>query len=427
MTSILRNHELFTFLKERHTKHDKDVCFTGMGGEAKGRWHISNEEYPKFYDLLYDYLFVQRGKPLNLVERPRTNESKPLMIDIDFHYSNETNKIRRFEQTHIFNFTKHIGEALTKFLDLNNYETLRFFITMRAAPYPESKNQFIKDGIHILCPDIALKNEKQKVLRNYILQEGYLKDCFENTGYINKEEDVYDAAMTRDQAWFPYGESKPSITPYLLNNVFIYKPTENILEESDHEYTNRELLQLLSIRYDIPDDYNEIRPEEKDTFNLLLQNQVIVHEEPSALNMNEFINMAPNEQEKSLISRLVLECLDKGRADSREDWMRVGWCLHNIEESEDMFNLWMDFSKFSPKFSSNDINQLKVNFLYKMRTESDRPRQQSEAYIIGQRKTIQIFIKKLLMNTFMNMFVRKLMVRIIILRNFLRKFIKIIM
>ena len=377
MTSLLRNHELFAFLQDRRTVHGKDATLTGMEGEFKGKCHISNEDYPKLYDLLNDYLFVKSGKPLNLIERPRSNESKPLMIDIDFHYSNQTNKIRRFNEEQVLNFTKHIGDALNKILDISAYEKLRFFITMRAAPYPESKNLFIKDGIHILCPDITLKNDKQKVLRKYILQEGFVKTSFENTGYINPDEEVYDEAMTRDQGWFPYGESKPSIVPYLLTHVFSYIPESGVLEESFDTYTSRELMELMSIRYNISDDENEVRETYKDTYDILLNHREEVEAlEPVNMNMNisEFISITPSEQEKTLIRRLVLECLDKARADSNDGWMRVGWCLHNIEESEDMFNLWMEFSRNSPKFASNNIAQLKVNFLYKMRTEADRPR-----------------------------------------------------
>ncbi len=381
MTSLFRSHELSVFLEKKRTTHTKDATLTGMDGEFRGKCHISDEDYPRFYDLLNDYLFVNNGKPLNLIERPRTNESKPLMIDIDFHYSNDSNKIRRFNDEHILNFTKHIGEALNKFLNLDAYESLRFFITMRAAPYNEPKKQFIKDGIHILCPDIALLNEKQKVLRKYILKEGYVAKCFENTGYINSDDEVYDEAMTRDQGWFPYGETKPSILPYLLNNVFTYTPGKNTWEEVENDYSKRTLLEILSIRYNIPDDDNIIRDEEKYNYiNLLNYSETRETREtepesvPIPISINEFISMSPNEQEKSLIHRLVLECLDKGRADSNDSWMRVGWCLHNIEESEDMFYLWMEFSKASPKFSSNNLAQLKVNFLYKMRTEADRPR-----------------------------------------------------
>jgi hypothetical protein len=79
-----RQHDLFMFLNEHITKNSKEASLTGMGQNG-GKWLIPNEDYPKFYDLLHDYLFIKNISPLNLVEQPRANESKPLMIDIDFH------------------------------------------------------------------------------------------------------------------------------------------------------------------------------------------------------------------------------------------------------------------------------------------------------------------------------------------------------
>jgi P4 family phage/plasmid primase-like protien len=396
MSSLLRNHKLSSFLQE-HVSGNKEANFTGMGGEAAGRWSITNEDYPKFYDLLHDYLWVQNGTPINMVERPRKNESKPLMIDIDFHYSLENNKIRKFKKEQVHQFTKHIGETLRKFLKIENYQSLRFFITQRPAPYREGSKPFIKDGIHILCPDIALKNEKQKVIRNYILQEGFLKNSFEGTGYINKDEDVYDESMTRDQAWFPYGESKPSIPPYLLQNVFVYDTiNDEWSEEEPANYSNRELMEKLSIHYKISDDTAEVKEHVKEEFNTLLNGRPLPEVEESEMqlpNFQDFLLAPPTEQEKSLIERLVLECLNQDRAEGYESWMRVGWALHNIEKSEEMFNLWMDFSRKSSKFRSNNVAQLKADFFYKMR--SDGPRLTERSLHIWAKKDNPELYKKI--------------------------------
>ena len=385
MGSLLKSHDLFSFLQSHQVTGKKDVTLTGMGdsNSLKGRWSIPDSDYPKFLDLLHDYLWVGNGAPMNLIERPRKNQSKPLTIDIDFHYSNETNKIRKFEKEQISQFTKHIGETIKHFIDLEGYELLRFFVTMRPSPYPEAKNQFVKDGIHILCPDIGLTNDKQKVIRNYILQKGFVKTSFDNTSYINSDEDVYDKAMVGDQGWFPYGESKPSIPPYQLSHVFTYNPVnDSWVEEDIQTYNTRQLMELLSIRYNIPEDDNQVLDDTKDEYNILLNGSFTrsitqmndVVEKPSVLDeLKSFMVLPSSEEEKSLIKRIVMECLDKKRADSYDTWMRLGWCLHNIEVSDDMFELWMEFSRNSSKFSANNIAQLKVDFFHKMRTSDDGP------------------------------------------------------
>ena len=379
MNSLLRNHELFNFLSTHITTGKKDITLTGVKDSAlSGKWSIPDSDYKVFIDLLHDYLWVKGGSPINLIERPRKNESKPLMIDLDFHYSNQTNKIRKFEKEQISQFTKHIGETIKKFINLEEYELLRFFITMRPAPYPESKNQYVKDGIHILCPDIGLVNDNQKVIRNYVLNNNFVKTSFDGTAYTNSDEQVYDESMTRDQGWFPYGESKPSIPPYQLSHVFTYDPVNNSWNEEDiTQYTSRQLMELLSIRYNIPDDDNTINSESQEEYDKLLHGKPeedTSAEVVSTLPIQDFLMLPPTEQEKSLIEKLVLDCINESRADDYDSWMRMGWCLHNIDASEDMFNLWIEFSRKSKKFSNNNVAQLKYDFFHKMRTHGDGPR-----------------------------------------------------
>ena len=379
MSSLLKEHELFSFLHEHRATGKKDVTHTGMGDASsfKGRLAIPDEEYLKFLDLLNDYLFIKDGVPLNLIERPRKNESKPLMIDIDFHYSNETNKIRRFKKEQVSKFTTHIGETIKKFIQTEDYEMLRFFVTMRPAPGQGSN--YVKDGIHILCPDIGLQNNKQKVIRNYILEEGLLNASFDGSGYINSEKDVYDESMTRDQGWFPYGESKPSIPPYLLSYVFVYDPNNNTWTEEDiTTYTSRQLLELLSVRYKIVEDDNVVRPEVLEAYQQLLADKPreTIQEESNTITVNrqDYTMPPPSEQEVSLLQRLVLECLSVERSDNRDTWKRVGWCLNNIDKSEDMFNLWIDFSRKSSKFRENEVSQHRADFFYKMNTDPNGPK-----------------------------------------------------
>jgi len=373
----LNGHPLKAFLMARYSHVKEDPSFTAMGTEIRGKWSVSETDYPKFYDLLHDYLFIKKGRTLNIVEQPRLNESKPLMIDIDFHYSIETNLQRTFDKSHILNFTKNIGQTLKQFFEIDGYNNLRFFITLRPSRYEERGKQYYKDGIHILCPDITLVNEKQKMLRNYILQEKYLSQCFENTGYTNKDEDVYDVVMTRKHGWFPYGESKPNIPPYELAHVYNYiVQNDSWVEEDIKPYTNRKLLELLSIRYNINPDENLIKPHMQEAYNKLVGPKVVVQEEVAETNnsvedprqsiLQEFVMSTPSEQEKQLISRVVLECLAKERAEENDSWMRVGWALHSMEKSEEMFDLWMKFSAYSPKSKHNNIHELKRNFFTTM-------------------------------------------------------------
>lgn len=189
-------------------------------GEKKGKWLVPDAEYPQFIKLLHDYLFVKRGRPMGFVEQPRKGEPKPLLIDLDFKYSAETSLVRTFTLEQIRSFCQKLVDGLRIFFGVTEYEMLRFFVTLRPAPYPAGGVR--KDGIHILCPDIALSEEKQRVLRNWMLKEGALETAFPDTGYTNAPGDIYDESMVRKQGWIFYGESKPNLPPYTLAAIFKY-------------------------------------------------------------------------------------------------------------------------------------------------------------------------------------------------------------
>ena len=386
------SHPLREFLNARGGCGGQEATVTAMGTELKGKWLIEDKDYPRFFDLLHDYLFEKNARPLSLVEQPRLNSHKPLLLDLDFRYSSDTAITRTFDYENIKAFCKDVVRGLEHFFGLDDYEDgIRFFITLRPAPYQEQGKKERKDGVHIECPDICLGNDKQKVIRSWLLGHKAISNCFADTGYINKDEDVYDQAFTRKQGWIFFGDTKPNIPRYELTNVLNYNPSSGqFTEENITAYTPRQLMEILSVRYNLVDDGNVVREEAQAEYHAILNPPVnfqkpVVTEEPAATtNTLENDTLAAirdmimpkdyNENEKSIFRRLVLECLSQERADNRDTWIRVGWCLHNIAPNEEMFNLWMEFSAKSPKFAQNSINALRRDWFSAMRKTGDGPR-----------------------------------------------------
>jgi len=185
---------------------------------------------------------------------------------LDFKYPAERAIQRQFELSHIHHFIRNYVTHINYFYDLSESKPLRFFITLRPGPYEDKKsntlNRSIKDGVHIECPDLILPSEHQQVLRHRSLEHNDLGQSFKNTGYINPEKDIFDEAIVKKNGWFFYGESKPDIPAYHLASVYVYDPQQNELyEESKDDYSPRQLLELLSIRYNLR--YQSIEFEEK--------------------------------------------------------------------------------------------------------------------------------------------------------------------
>jgi P4 family phage/plasmid primase-like protien len=379
-------HEFYEFLQNhKKTKSQKEHSMTGMPGFT-GTFMIPDEEYPKFLDLFHDWHFQKKKCALPLVEQPRPEKSKPLLIDFDFKYTSENAFERKFNYDHIEKLCKRIAEGWNHFFDLaETYEKLRFFVMLRPQPYPDGKDKF-KDGIHIVCPELCTLNEKWNVVRQYLLEKNIIQDVFGDTGYMNKSEDIYDKTMGGQQGWMFYGASKYGVPAYKLTNVLAYDPSNETWEEEDpSQYSDRELLNILSVRYNVEDDINELREEVKEEYQGYLKpKQEAIVPTPQDLSMannpliNALVTLIPQtDSEVNVIRQMTLECLSEERAEEHDSWMRVGWCLHNIHPSDEMFDLWMEFSKKSPKWEHHrkyEVSKLRREWHHGMRKEGDGPR-----------------------------------------------------
>ena len=86
-----------------------------------------------------------------------------------------------------------------------------------------------------------------------------LSTAFKNTGFSNSEKDVFDEAIVKKNGWFFYGESKPDIPAYNLSSIYVYN--EGTFSEEANNYTSRQLIELLSIRYNIHNELVSFIPE----------------------------------------------------------------------------------------------------------------------------------------------------------------------
>jgi P4 family phage/plasmid primase-like protien len=372
---------LGVFLDSKRVTEKGEICsFTGMG-TIRGKFMVKDEDYPKFLDLLHEYLFVQQRRPLNLVEQRRCDLYTPLLIDLDFKYPPERALHRQFELSHVHNFLQAYVENLTYFYDLSEHKPLRFFVTLRPAPYEDKKsnalNRSIKDGVHIECPDLILQSEHQQVLRHRSLELNNLTNAFKHTGYINAEKDIFDEAIVKKNGWFFYGESKPDIPAYNLASVFVFDPkTGEFYEEDTNVYEPRQLLELLSIRYNLHVESIPLNDEVREEWQMRMDvctgrrspiaaggagARLGDEEEREILTANTTLSNVSEQLRRDRIEeakKLALQCLSPGRADSYQTWIEVGWCLHNIDQSEDMFNIWMEFSNKSTKSTGNNVAAL---------------------------------------------------------------------
>jgi len=181
--------------------------------------------------------------------------------------------------------------------------------------------------------------------------------------------------------------SKPNIPSYQLTSVYVYEPsTERYYEESPDNYSSRQLMELLSIRFQLrhqPVAMEEKTAEEwRSRLDQCLGKKVSFgpdveeDEEPRMMPIVQLTSSNVHEQlerdKMETVKKLVMECLSASRADGYQTWRDVGLCLHNVEPSEEMFQLWMEFSAKSSKAVDNNQAQLKREWSRWSRASSER-------------------------------------------------------
>ena len=388
MSSNLRE-----FLQRHHIQDgDKSVPAT-ITIQTGGKYYIPDAEYEEFLNHVHTYIFKEKGRPMNIIEQPHSVGPKPLVIDLDFRYRRDRALDHPFELSHIRAFNEKLVEGLNTFFDLSNYSLLRFFVCLRPQAYEDKSKGAIKDGVHIQCPDIVLSFEKQAVLRRWMMGQDAIAEAFKGTGFTNPSVEIYDESCTRKQGWFLYGESKPNIPAYDLKAVQVYTPANDSWTNEPYvHYDSRELLELLSVRYNLDADDNEVKEEIKPLYERLTSNQTygtapaqaaavdnttldisgeILHN--TIINETDCLGQEGDTtyEDLELVKLFVRNCLDSKRADGYDTWMRLGWCLHSISPSAEMFDLWLEFSARSPKFSETDVTKLKRDWDLGMRKEGD--------------------------------------------------------
>lgn len=72
-----------------------------------------------------------------------------------------------------------------------------------------------------------------------------------------------------------------------------------------------------------------------------------------ALNLNK---NKTTDEDLVLTKKLVLECLSYNRAENYEDWIKLGWCLRNIDYR--LLDTWIEFSKVGSEFVDGECETL---------------------------------------------------------------------
>jgi hypothetical protein len=239
---------LHEFLNSRRVTHDWNL--TGLCSPHLGKFAVADEEYGEFLQIYHDHVFVAK-RPAYLLER-HSPAAAPILIDLDLRYPLPVG--RRYTRDNITQFITQYAAAFHHFIIAES--PLRFYV--HEIPSPLEAAEQCKDGIHIVCADIALKYEDLFVLRKFTLDNNIVESSF--PGLTCSAADCFDESVIKRNNWFLYGSSKSlERQPYAVTACYVLDPdgtlTEEVARGSPMEYVSS-----FSIRAEAPSSY-VIRPD----------------------------------------------------------------------------------------------------------------------------------------------------------------------
>ena len=215
-----------------------------------------------------------------------------------------------------------------------------------------------------MITNVVTRPSVQMIVRQNLLDK--LKEIVAPVESTNSIEDIFDEQVIWKNNWQMYGSKKPNSESYCVTHHWRVSSGSDIEFESVPLLTDHtEYVETLSIRnkYDesvintdrmdqVLELDHKLRQsmEEKERKKMLLKKIIQTHE----------TNFKPSCEEIALVRKLIT-ILDKKRADSYGDWIRLGWCLRNI--SIDLLTEWDQFSQCSKKYEVGACDLL----WYKMR------------------------------------------------------------
>ncbi len=326
----------YGFLNQFKVKKGEVFNYT-LTAKPFGAFFIPQNRLEEFNELYT--AVVETGDVPCLTEKP--GKYSPILIDLDFKYELSANEpTRKHTVAQIDEVVKIYYDFLDRYIELNERNS-QCFIFERPSPYQTDKN--VKDGVHIIFPYLTTPASVKLLAREHLCRNAI--DIFQRLETVNTVNDIVDRAVIERNNWYLYGSGKPGCEPYVLTRIL-----DKELNEVEHSFTMPELIRLLSVKgTSLPGcRYKEDMEEELNREFEVLQSKTTGSTKSGYVSSSKKVLKFTKTDNIDYVRKLV-EILADHRADDYQEWIELGWCLHNI--SMDLLEDWVKFSKRSPKFT----------------------------------------------------------------------------
>jgi P4 family phage/plasmid primase-like protien len=355
--------EIFKYIEKnkfKTTSKDKDANLQFMPGGIDMAWtcKVPNDKMLEFHKKYYE-LKVKPGHRCHLLEKPMKKKNI-LKIDIDLRYTPTQEDITATKLKHKYSkeiikeFIRVYMKIVNKYVEVPSDAK----VTLMEKKHPrfvDNKKKYIKDGIHIICPEIIAPNPVLMTIYNEFVEDQTAIEIFEK---FNNSEPIHKAVDSRvifTNSWYLLGSGKPAdvLDYYKPTKVYSisYKNSKNELTVK-LKPTKLDMTELEMITYYSNYGKDECNPL-RDTVNIeQLENDLKIGGKKSLALTNfeksKYIENIPKQHFKKVkvkddyVYRLLC-CLKQSRVEDYNQWLNVACCIYNI--SPKLFPLFLTWSK----------------------------------------------------------------------------------
>ena len=319
-----------------------------------GKWNIPDSEYPKFLDTIASDLTNNPNIELHYFEKtmPLYNIAK---LDLDLLFDNPnandttTNDLttKNYNSTFILKFITEYCLIINKFIIIN--KPFKIYIQEKRE-LRLTKDNKLKDGIHILIPDLVINNNILFAIRDELIKSDKIIKLFNSINNKYSLEDTFDKSIIDTVPWLIYGCCKLKDK----NNKYVITQIYNI------EFINDK--PIITLDTNISDSLNSYiylfsnyNKSHNCTYKEYANSIQPIKTKLSLLEKEQLRLNIPRRQRSDMAAEEIaslLTCLNKSRCDDYTDWWRIGLALFNMDSRN--FCLWDNWSKLSIKYDADE-------------------------------------------------------------------------
>ena len=351
-----------------------------------GKWFVPDDKYLDFLKIIHSELETNPKSEMHFLEKPHKIFNM-IKFDLDLRFTptdielkNKCNFTRRYNIEFVETIIRIIAEVINEFVDIT--AKINIYVQEKENPRITVQN-FIKDGIHIIIPDVVLDNKDLYYIREQIIENQEIIKLLKDINNTTNINEVFDECIIGKNAWYVYGCGKPDDKGvyYKVTNVYkitkkdkIFKPTKIKSTKTVFEYINlfTNFGKQINPRYNDSDGTSSSNSSGSSGSSSGGSDQNINKSEYAFNNPSNEPKISSSVRQKIKLdwerlypshkknaSKLTvveikpfLHCIKKERADDYMNWWTIGVCLYNMDSRN--YDIWSVWSSQSEKYNENN-------------------------------------------------------------------------